>query len=222
MAKLHAEERRKFIHEKLEEQRHLLRHAIEAMASGDLTHALHVATTIRVLVHETGRSKPLLKQLKVSYLDLPILDRAVPQPQEVPKGRQATVFWCPVSATLSAPSGTIGLITDLDSPDYVQSVLGAWWEGNPCMVLPGLGPVYRRELALGLANNEGGAHVDPDIPKRYQAVMSSGFVVTGINQNDVTPLNISRLVTGKAGVELLDCLDKNFPVAQAMTASNYR
>lgn len=80
------------------------------------------------------------------------------------------------------------------------------------MVLPGLGPFFRRELVLGLANKEGGAHVDADIPRRYQMVLESRFVRFKINETDLGPLNISRLVAGKAGVELLDCLGKNFPL----------
>ena len=80
------------------------------------------------------------------------------------------------------------------------------------MVLPGLGPFFRRELVMGLANKEGGAHVDSDIPKRYQMVLDSQFVHSMINDIDLGPLNISRLVAGRSGGELLDCLDKNFPV----------
>ena len=79
------------------------------------------------------------------------------------------------------------------------------------MVLPALGPFFRRELVLGLANKEGGAHVDADIPERYRLVLDSQFVRFKINEIDVGALNISRLVAGRAGVELLDCLDKNFP-----------
>ena len=70
-----AEERKQFFAQKLNEQRHLLRAAITAMGVGDLTQALHVATIIRTLVHETGASKPLLKHLHANYLELPILDR---------------------------------------------------------------------------------------------------------------------------------------------------
>jgi hypothetical protein len=61
-------ERRKFHRGALEDQRHLLKTAIDGMAAGDLTQALHVATSIRVLVHETGRSKPLLKEFYNNFL----------------------------------------------------------------------------------------------------------------------------------------------------------
>lgn len=208
-----AEERKQFFAKKLEEQKHLLRAAIAGMAAGDLIQALTVAAIIRTLVHEAGGSKPLLKNLDPNYLELPILDRIMEPPKDHGGGVRSITFTCPISAKMSAPAGTVGLLTDLGSPPYVQSKLGAWWDTNPCMVLPALGPFFRRELVLGLANKEGGTHVDADIPKRYQMVLDSQFVRAKINDRDLGVLNISRLVAGKAGVELLDSLDKNFPVS---------
>lgn len=205
--------RRQYLFEKLGEQRHLLHTALAGMSAGDLTQALHVATIIRTLIHETGASKPLLKYIKPNYLELPILDRVIETPKDVPPGMMAVVFYCPVSAKLCAPAGTVSLITEIDLAKYSPSILGAWWNTNPCMVLPGLGPFFRRELVLGLANKEGGAHVDPDIPRRFQLVLDSHFVHARINDIDLGALNISRLVAGRAGVELLDCLDKNFPIS---------
>ena len=213
-----AADRKQFFSEKLEEQRLLLRTAIAGMAVGDLTQALHVATIIRVLVHETGASKPLLKNIDPNYLELPILDRIMEPPKDHGGGVKSVTFTCPISAKSSAPAGTVALITELESPAYVQSKLGTWWDGNPCMVLPALGPFFRRELVVGLANKEGGAHVDADIPKRYQMVLDSQFVRFKINEIDLGALNVSRLVAGKAGVELLDCLDKNFPMPAAQPA----
>jgi hypothetical protein len=211
MAKMTAEERKQFFAQKLNEQRHLLRASITAMGVGDLTQALHVATIIRTLVHETEASKPLLKHLHANYLELPILDRIMEPPKDLGGGVKSITFTCPVSATIS-DKGIVSLVPDVPGPEYVQSTLGVWWDRNPCMVLPALGPFSRRELVLGLANKEGGAHVDADIPERYQLVLDSQFVRFKINEIDVGPLNISRLVAGRAGVELLDCLDKNFPV----------
>jgi hypothetical protein len=72
MAKLSPENQKKFLHEKLEEQRHLLRKSVDELANGDLAEGVRIATTVRVLVHESGSSKPLLKQLTPNYLELPV------------------------------------------------------------------------------------------------------------------------------------------------------
>jgi len=76
MAKLTGEDQKKFLREKLEEQRHLLRKSIKEFAAGDLAEGVRIAIATRILVHETGNSKPLLKQLTSNYLELKILDRA--------------------------------------------------------------------------------------------------------------------------------------------------
>ena len=209
MAKMSAEERKQFYLKALEEQRHLLRASIERMAAGDLVEALRVATSIRVFVHETGSSKPLLKRLDANYLELPIIDRKPDAPANTPPGVQTVVFFCPVCASLKAPEGTVSLNTDINATQHTPSKLGDWWE-NACMVLPGIGPVSRRELILGLSHKEGGTHVDDDISQKYQNVMASKFFTFKLAGTDVPPLSISRLVAGRAGVEMLDCLDKNF------------
>jgi len=210
MAKISSEERKAFYRNALNEQRHLLRTAIEGMAAGDLTQALHVATTIRVLVHETGASKPLLKHLDNNYLELPILEHTQKPAPPAPPGMHSITFYCPVSAQIKAPEGTVSLITELRLEDQTVSKLGVWW-ANACMMLPGIGPVTRRELILGLSNKEVGAHVDADISERYKNLLASKFFCFKINDLDLGPLRLSRLVAGRAGVELLDSLARSFP-----------
>ena len=92
MAKMNLVERRQYSLKRLEDHRHLLRTAIAAMAAGDLTRALNIATSIRALVHETGSQKPLLKELKGNYLDLPILDRFFEPPRNLPPGVKAVTL----------------------------------------------------------------------------------------------------------------------------------
>jgi hypothetical protein len=84
------------------------------------------------------------------------------------------------------------------------------WTSVKIMVLPGIGRVYRKELILGLSGKEGGAHVDEDISEKYKNLMASKFLTVKINDVDLGPVNIPCLVPGKSGVELLDCLEKNF------------
>jgi hypothetical protein len=210
-------ERNNYYRSRFEDQRHLLRKAIEAMSAGDLTPALQVAVTIRVMIHETGRQKPLLKSLRPDYLDLPIRQRFEDPPKDVPPGVQVMTFYCPISAKITQADGkTIeSLNTSLDDPQYKQSILGLWWE-SACMVLPGVGPVFRKNLIVDMADKEG-AHVDPKISQGYQNILGNGFIRFKMNYEDA-PINISRLVVGKCGVELLDCLEKNVPIPNVAPA----
>jgi len=81
------------------------------------------------------------------------------------------------------------------------------------MALPDVGAVDRRELILGLSDKEGGAHVDGDISEKYMKIMTSKFFNTKVGSGAIEPVSVSRLLAGRAGIELLDCLEKNFPVS---------
>jgi len=205
------EGRKKFFLDKLEEQRHLLQKSVKEMTKGDLAEAIRVATALRTLIHETGSSKPLLKHLNGNYLELAILDVAPQKKQAVPGGVQsAVVLEVPIGFQIK-PEGTF-LNPDRPVEGYAPSSLGKWWQ-RPSLILPGLGGFSRREIVLGLANKEGGAHVDPDIGGRYRQLMENKSLQVGYGK-EVNPLNLSRLMAGQAGLELLDCLDENFPTAK--------
>ena len=208
MSKLNAQERKKFAYEKLEEQRHLLRKSINEITKGDLAEALHAATAIRVLVHDTASSKALLKQLNPNYLQLEILDVPPPKKEATPPGVTATVVMSiPIGMTLRK-EGTF-LNSELDVEGRVPTILGKWWE-RPALTIPGAGGFSRREIVLGLANKEGGAHVDTDIPEKYRKLMGYGSLRAGWGA-EITTVNVSRLMAGQAGLEMLRYLDKHFP-----------
>lgn len=101
MAKMSAEDRKKFIAERLAEQRHPLRAAVNSMGEGDLTQALHVATIIRTLVHEIASTKPLLKYINPNYLETPISDRVMEASNEDGSTVKSITFTCPISAEVS-------------------------------------------------------------------------------------------------------------------------
>jgi hypothetical protein len=71
----------------------------------------------------------------------------------------------------------------------------------------------RKEVGLGLADKEGGAHVDVNLSPRYRPLLASQQLQVGWNEQAVSPLNLSRYMTAQAAVELLDCLNKSFPTA---------
>jgi hypothetical protein len=202
---------RKFFLDKLDEQRHLLRKSVKDMTAGDLAEAIRVATVVRTLIHETGNSKPLLKYLNGNYLELPILDEAPKKKEATPHGVLGTVVLSIPIGFQIKPEGTF-LNADRPVEGYAPSSLGTWWQ-RPSLILPGLGGFSRREIVLGLANKEGGAHIDPDVSKRYQSLLDNKSFQVGYSKEQLTPLNLSRLMAGQAGFELLDCLDKNFPTA---------
>lgn len=207
MAQMSNEQRRKFYENALEDQRHLLRTAIEAMGKGDLTQALTVATCVRTLVHETGSSTPLLKRLRPGYLGLTIYDTPPPRPD--PSGRSRHILRVPMAVNISTEEPRLSLMTSFNIAMHQLVSLGTWWT-QPSLALPGLGEMSRREIFLGLANKEG-AHVDADMPVKYRLLMESKQIQLKVNDYEIGPANISRLTAGASGVLLLDCLDRHFP-----------
>jgi hypothetical protein len=209
MAKLTWEERQKFLNERLVEQHHLLRKSIDEFASGDLAEAIRIATVIRVLAHETASSKPLLKQLTPNYLELKILDSKPTIPEKLPPGIQsAVVMSVPISVKITEHG--VFLDKELHLEAKALSILGRWWT-RTSLILPGLGGFSRKEVILGLANKEGGAHVDTDITRKYQQLLDCKSLQIGWGRENVSPIKLSRFVSGQAGVELLDCLNRSFP-----------
>ncbi len=212
MPKLKDDEKKKFLLEKLEEQRHLISKSINEFASGDLAEGVRLATATRVLIHETSASKPLLAQLTPNYLQLEILDsNPEHQDENHPPGvRKAVVMVVPISIQISDEG--VFLNPKLGTGARSISILGRWWN-RPALVLPGLGGFSRKEIILGLSNKEGGAHVDVNLPLRYQQLLASQQLQIGWNKEGVTPLNLSRFMAAQSAVEFLDCLNRNFPKA---------
>jgi hypothetical protein len=212
MAKLTGDDKKRFLSEKLKEQRHLLGKSIKEFASGDLAEAVRLAIAMRVLVYETGNSKPLLGQITSNYLQLEIPDRKPPRngAEKLPPGLQkAVVMSVPISVKISQEG--VFLNPELDREAYEPSILGKWWTRQSCLILPGLGGFSRKEIVLGLAHKEGGAHVDINLHPKYKQLIESRQLQIGWNKDGVSPLNLSRYMTAQAAVELLECLNKNFP-----------
>lgn len=107
--------------EMLKQQHGFLKRSIEAAMQGHDDEALRIATTIRVLVHETGSSKPLLKQLNSNYLQITILD--IP-----PRDLSNTVVYVGVGFQLNSQTGIRPMIDLKNAPPGQRPVLlGEWW-----------------------------------------------------------------------------------------------
>jgi hypothetical protein len=75
--------------------------------------------------------------------------------------------------------------------------------------VPGGPALSRKDIILGIANKES-VHVDDDMPPAYRIVLESESIRIKVNDSEFETINITRYVCGTAGVELLDCLERNF------------
>jgi hypothetical protein len=208
MAKLSAGKKKAFYLTALENHCQLLKAAVEQMAEGNLVHALTIATSIRVLLHETGSSIPLLKRLRTDYLSLPIFTTTAPKPQPtLPNVRSATIMH--IAANLMIAGGKLSLNPTINLECREQKTLGRWWT-DLGLVVPGGTPLSRKDIILGIANKEG-AHVDDDMPRNYRIMLESKSLRVGINDSEYEVVDVTKYVCGTAGVEMLDCLQRNLP-----------
>lgn len=198
---------------KLREQTGFLRRSLEAFYCGDFEEAVRIATAIRVLVHETGGSKPLLKSIRPDGLELPILDHAV---QEERSGEKVLHF---IVGIRPGPGASVAPAVDLGSALYGLTTIGTWWRrpvfvfrppGKPKVVFP------RKKVILVLANKEGGAHVDQNEDPDYASLLVDRplrFELNGgplIGKVPIETPNLARFLAAQAGVEMLECLKRNF------------
>jgi hypothetical protein len=188
----------------LREQMDLLRTSLRAFYEGNFAESLRIATTIRVLVHESGMSKPLLKQARPDGLELPILNGVSDSP-----GDEA-IFRFAVSVRMGA---TVAPAVDLACSHYKLSSVGAWWNTEVFTFQSRLGRqlVYtRKKVVLILANKEGGAHVDEHEDPDYARLLTdSPLSFTNYGFPIQTP-DLARFLTAQSGAEMLECLKRSF------------
>jgi hypothetical protein len=143
---------------------------------------MRLAVTLRVLLHDSSSSRSLLGQLQVKDA-LRFEDTAMyPDPRLIQKAGLVIIQW-----TTGTEVRHVAPLGDLLSPDRIHPPLRfkRWWtvraiEGSH-------GRIYRRrDLVLTMANQDGGAHVDPDLDADYALLRRDSLGVThGTNLGDL-------------------------------------
>lgn len=144
----------------LEEQRDWLVASAARFDSGVASEAKRMALTLRVLLHDTARSRALLSQL--GWLDvLQFADSADVEINErtVVAIQLASVGWGSNGFTYVANLGPIS----------ERRPFAEWWT-RTVVKTPAGSSFSRRALVLALANQDGGGHVDPKLSADYSGL----------------------------------------------------
>lgn len=151
--------------------------------------AKRLATTIRVLVHDTDKSKSLLGLLKFKT-GMGYLNTTHPYDPKNLLSYHGLVglriensqsrYWAPLGEGAPGRSGKYVLFPD-------------WW--NQVVIVDSFKARFtRRELVLALANKDGGAHVDPHLDNSYAELTrknSVGWMVSnGTNQKPMMDVEL--------------------------------
>lgn len=195
--------------EKVEAQKGFLDASILAYDAGVETESLRMAVAVRVLVHRTKNSHALLAQLSdLNALALPNTGEAFgPDKEVLPNGNirvHAGSFHRLARGRMS--QSEVKYIPKLDEIANAPMVgFSEWWDTpvlrqrGPLINAP-LRELSRKDVVLGLANKEGGAHVDPNPHFNWWMATRSGAfgsVDTDENGNPRLTIPVGELALGK-------------------------
>lgn len=186
----------------LKDQYELLKDAVDDFYEGKEARANDAAIRIRTLVHNTAQSTAMLSLVAANYMDLLIYTRSN-KDDDNPKA----VFVLKHPILISEDGKAKFVRDDFTNPDYLLVPLERWWTEEYLRI--GWVRSSKKEVVLDVANKDGGAHVDPDVPIRHVAA-SEPPLVFGHNEHAFRP-NLARSTVAQAGNELLEYLERNFP-----------
>lgn len=153
-------------HTHLARQLAFLERSCHSYDAGAIDEAIRIATIVRVLIHNTKASTPLLKHLNATTINLlSTTDGATPN----------TVMYFGMG-TMELGAGGCRYFPSLDfGPVKKMIPVSQWWD-QIIFVLDPQTHLSRRKIILSAANQDGGAHVDASLSKEYEALSSDGAI----------------------------------------------
>jgi hypothetical protein len=116
----------------------------------------------------------------------------------------------PFGVSVSSSEPRIFINPKPDMSNYAFCGLGEWWT-KLVLKVPGCAPLSRRDVVLGVADKEG-AHADDEMTDNYRRVLESEPLKFTDGETELNPVNVTRFTVGAAGIEILDMLDRIFPM----------
>ena len=188
----------------LAEQLGFLQRSADAFDQGQHSEAKRIATTLRILVHDTKHSKSLLEQLGrktttlfVDSADAPVTD--------------SVVSYHGLVIIEVGPDGHMTPIAPLDLPNASERPrveFERWWN-SPIFIDAKQKRLSRRDLVLTIADQDGGAHVDPVLESTYADLARQNSIGWEIRDEGTSsrPLSgIELIAVRQIGHEILKSL----------------
>ncbi len=187
---------------KLEEQIQLLINSCKTYDDGSKVEAINMAIRIRVLVHDTSRSTSLLKLLDKK--NILFYDTAYEyDPANIPTTGLA--------AQQIVGGKGVEWIPNLDIFNYGRGKISfqEWW--SQLVIVDFKNNEFSREqLITIMANKDGGAHIDHELPSEYQDIASgTSLGWTDMNGNPIEDMHLASV--RQISYEVLKTLKDEFP-----------
>jgi hypothetical protein len=146
------------LQEHLVEQLEFLERSASSFDEGFEGEIKRLAVAVRVLVHDTGNSTSLLTLL--NQKDVDFVDTSIPYEEANLLSHSGLVQ----ISIGNRPSKPLPLLDD--GPFSRVASFNLWWNGI-VFVDKDKNEFSRKDIALSLANKEGGAHIDKSLDKKY-------------------------------------------------------
>jgi len=149
---------------KLDEQLRFIRRSSEAYDQGAEEEALRIATSLRVLFHQTGASTSLITHLGFSAKKMLSSSRG--------HGDWKDYLSHEINLSSPVPIRMRPILSD----EFHELAIDDWWQHEAVFVHNGTDH-SRRKLILSAANRDGGAHVDADLETYYEFLCAGTYLL---------------------------------------------
>ncbi len=153
---------------KLQEQLNFIRRSCSAYDAGAEDEALRIATTLRVIFHDTPKSTSLISHLRLGDSKMYSSSRGHGNYQD----------YLAYRLDLSSPHPVKAL--PMLGVKFKELPMPTWWATEPVFLHAGK-KFTRKTIILTASNKDGGAHVDDSLDEYYQALRAGEFAfgITG-------------------------------------------
>jgi hypothetical protein len=195
--------------ELLTEQVAFLKASCQSFDNGFGGESKRIATTVRVLVHDTNQSQSLLKQLNLKSIDF-YNTSAKLDPKNFAT-HMGLVFMR--MELLSGDSEYLPYLDDFLPDSMCLKKFDDWWL-EPVIVDKNHNIFTRKDLILATSNKEGGAHVDPKLDIKFENLLRNNsinwYIHSDIGTEPFGKENIQLVMASirQIGFEMLKTLEK--------------
>jgi hypothetical protein len=174
-----------------------LQSSADAFDGGKIGEAKRIAVSLRVLFHDTSRSSSLLGQLDL--LSGKFLSTAAPYRP----GNMTSHIGLAMMTMTEAGADYFAPLDDVPWKRWLS--FGDWWN-EIIFVDRERAEMSRKNLVLAVANQDGGAHVDPTLSETYARLSRHNSLGWVFEPGNVPIENVTRSAIRQVGHEALKTL----------------
>lgn len=194
----------------LKQQIGFIKRSCDSFDAGHTDEAIRIATSLRILFHNTGQSTSLMAHL--AALDISLLSTVIDRDTEIADqgpNDKIVIFGGLFCILVDAETG-VSLQACLDGGTKELVPITKWLNQIVCSTRSRI-RVTRRDIILGATNKDGGAHVDLNLSVPYQVASGEspiGFFIKKPGAAAQNPLEKTHWVSlRQMGYEILNSPD---------------